>query len=283
MAMNWTTVVLAAVLVVAGCSVPPASNGDAVAGSAADPQLAAFIAKIRAVDNHTHVNSVTPGDSDYDALPLDPIAPFELPVRLRNESPIWPPALKVLYGYPHGDLSDAHVADLRALVKRTMDAERDNFPAWVLDRIGTEVMLANRIAMGPGLASPRFRWVSYVDALIFPLSNNAEAKTTTDREKLFPLEDKLLKRYLSDLHLARIPSTLDAYLEAVVTPTLEAQRRAGCIAVKFEAAYLRSLDFAPATSEDAAKIYARYATAGEPSHAEYKTLQDFLFRFIAHE
>jgi predicted TIM-barrel fold metal-dependent hydrolase len=137
--------------------------------------------------------------------------------------------------------------------------------------------------MGPGLAPPRFRWVSYVDALIFPLSNNAEAKATPDRAKLFPLEDRLLKRYLSDLHLTRMPSTLAAYLETVVTPTLEAQRRGGCVAVKFEAAYLRSLDFAETTTEAAAKIYARYAPGGEPSHEDYKTLQDFLFRFVARE
>jgi predicted TIM-barrel fold metal-dependent hydrolase len=281
--MKWTIVGLVVTLVVAGCSAPPGSGGDALRSSAADSQLAAFIARIRAVDNHTHVNSVTPGDSDYDALPLDPLAPFELPVRVRNESPIWPPALKALYGYPHGDLSEAHAAELRPSVKRTMDAQGDKFPAWALDRIGTEVMLANRIAMGPGLAPPRFRWVSYVDALIFPLSNSAEAMATPDREKLFPLEDRLLKRYLSDLHLPNIPSTLEAYLETVVTPTLEAQRRGGCVAVKFEAAYLRTLDFAEATREDAAKIYARYAARGEPSHADYKTLQDFLFRFVARE
>lgn len=281
--MNWTIAALGAALVVAGCSAPAGHDGDGSRDAPADSQLAAFIAGIRAVDNHTHVNSVTPGDSDYDALPLDPVAPFELPVRLRNESPIWPFALKALYGYPHEDLSDAHVADLRASVKRTKDAQRDNFPTWVLDRIGIDVMLANRIAMGAGLAPPRFRWVSYVDALMFPLSNNAQAKTTPDREKLFPLEDRLLERYLSDLHLARIPSTLDAYLRTVVTPTLEAQRRAGCIAVKFEAAYLRSLDFAAAATEDAARIYARHAAGGEPSHRDYKTLQDFLFRFVARE
>lgn len=280
--MKGTLAALAAALAV-GCSAPSGRDGDAARGSAADSQLVAFIARIRAVDNHTHVNSVTPGDSDYDALPLDPVAPFELPVRVRNESPIWPPALKALYGYPHDDLSEAHVVDLRASVKRTIDAQRDKFPEWVLDRIGVDVMLANRIAMGPGLAPPRFRWVSYADALIFPLSNIAEAKTTPDRQKLFPLEDKLLKRYLADLHLTRIPATLEAYLETVVTPTLEAQSRARCVAVKFEAAYLRSLDFAEATREDAAKVYARYAAGGEPSHGDYKTLQDFLFRFVAGE
>ena len=281
--MKWTIAGLAGALVVAGCSAPLGRDDNAGRGPAADPQLAAFIAKIRVVDNHTHVNSVTPGDSDYDALPLDPVAPFELPVRVRNESPIWPPALKALYGYQYDDLSDSHRVELRASVKRTMDAQGDKFPAWALDRIGIEVMLANRVAMGPGLTPPRFRWVSYADALIFPLSNAAEAKATPDREKLFPLEDKLLQRYLFDLQLATIPPTLDAYLETVVRPTLETQRRAGCVAVKFEAAYLRSLDFAQATREDAARIYARYAAGGAPLAGDYKTLQDFLFRFVAQE
>jgi predicted TIM-barrel fold metal-dependent hydrolase len=72
-------------------------------------------------------------------------------------------------------------------------------------------------------------------------------------------------------------------LKTVVTPTLEAQRRGGCVAVKFEAAYLRSLDFAEASAERAGQIYAKYAGGGEPPSADYKLLQDFLFRYIARE
>jgi predicted TIM-barrel fold metal-dependent hydrolase len=68
-----------------------------------------------------------------------------------------------------------------------------------------------------------------------------------------------------------------------VTPTLEAQKRGGCLAVKFEAAYLRGLDFDVASPEDASRVYARYAGGGEPTHGEYKTLQDFLFRYVARE
>jgi predicted TIM-barrel fold metal-dependent hydrolase len=104
-----------------------------------------------------------------------------------------------------------------------------------------------------------------------------------DRKKLYPLEKKLLRRYLANLHLSVTPPTLDAYLTTVVTPVLEAQRRSGCVAVKFEAAYLRSLDFDDASRDAATAIYARYSHGGEPSHAEYKTLEDFLFRYIARE
>lgn len=88
---------------------------------------------------------------------------------------------------------------------------------------------------------------------------------------------------MSDLKITKRPETLDAYLKTVVTPTLEAQRRGGCVAVKFEAAFLRPLDFEEVPAATASKVYARYADGGEPSHADYKALQDFLFHYIARE
>ncbi len=255
----------------------------ASAQSPVDSSLLAFIRKIRVVDNHTHANSMAPKDTDSDALPLDGIPPGPTPVRIRADNvPLVPMAYRALYGYPYDDVTDLHVTELRGSVKQVMTREKLNFPTWVLDRIGTEVMIANRIAMGPGLAAPRFRWASYVDALMLPLSN-AGAATTPDQRVLYPLEDKLLRRYLADLHVAKVPATLDAYLKTVVTPTLESQSKAGCVAVKFEAAYLRSLDFDDASAADARRIYAKYADRGVPGRAEYKTLQDYLFRYIARE
>lgn len=246
-----------------------------------DPALADVIARIRAVDNHTHVNSTAPVDSD--ALTLDVLPPFDMPVRLRADNPEWIAAYRAMYGYSHPDLAEAHLAELRQTIVQVIKEQGDRFPESVLDKIGTEVMLANRIEMGPGLAPPRFRWVSYLDALMLPLSTKLEAAGTPDREKLYPLEDKLLRRYLGDLNLSERPATLDDYLRSVVTATLERQRQAGSVAVKFEAAYLRSLDFGEASGAEAARIYARYVSGGEPSHAQYKTLQDFLFRYIARE
>lgn len=262
----------------------PGSGGDPKSQAVSvDPGLEAFIAKVRAVDNHTHVNSVAPDDSDFDALPLDALLPFPFPVRLRPDSPSWLAADRALYGYPHADWSNAHVKDLRAARERLAREQGARFPEWVLDQVGIEVMLANRVAMGPGLAPPRFRWVSYVDALMLPLSTKAEAATSPDRAKLYPYEEKLLRRYLADLGVAKLPATLDAYLRTVVTPTLDRQRKAGCVAVKFEAAYLRSLDFDDVPLATASRVYSRYVAAGAPPPAEYKALQDFLFRYIARE
>ena len=271
-------------IVVAACGQPPPREATIPpARDAVDAGLAAFIANIRAVDNHTHVNSTAPADADYDALPLDGLPPFDLPATVRPDYAGWIAAYKGLYGYPHGDLSDAHRADLRAAMSRVIQEQKDKFPEWVLDQIGTEVMLANRIAMGPGLASPRFRWVSFADALMLPLSSRAEAAVTPDRAALYPLEHKLLARYLADLQIAKLPATLDEYQRAVVTATLERQRQNGCVAVKFEAAYLRALDFGEASADAAGRIYARYVNGGDPSRADYKQLQDHLFRYIARE
>lgn len=253
------------------------------AQSAIDPDLAKFVATIKAVDNHSHVNSTASGDPDSDALPLDGLPPFLLPVRARPENPEWIAGYKALYGFPYDDLSAPHLSELRAAMQRVAKEQGDRFPEWALDQIGTEVMVANRIAMGPGLAPPRFVWASYVDALMLPLSTRAERAGNGDYAVLYPFEEKLLARYLKDLGIAALPPTLDAYLATVVTATLERQRKAGCIAVKFEAAYLRKLDFDDPDEGAARKVYAKYVAAGEPAHAEYKTLEDFLFRYIARE
>ena len=118
---------------------------------------------------------------------------------------------------------------------------------------------------------------------MFPLSTKAEAAVTPDREKLFPLEDQLLKKYLADLNIKKLPSTLDGYLQQIVTATLEAQKKGGCMAVKFEAAYLRSLDFEKADKRSASRVYSQFINGGEPSHEKYKLLQDFIFYHIARE
>jgi hypothetical protein len=253
------------------------------AQSPVDTSLAAFIATIRAVDNHTYVNTIVRGDSEYDALPLEGLPPFPNPVRLRPDNPEWLDAYRALYGFAYSDLSEPHLAELRGTMQRIARERGAGFPEWVLDQVGTEVMLANRVAMGPGLAPPRFRWVSYVDALMLPLSTRAERAATPDYRALYPFEERLLRRYLSDLGLARLPRTLDAYLRNVVTPTLERQRQGGAVAVKFEAAYLRALDFRDVPVAVARRIYARYAAGGIPPHADYQALEDYLFRYIARE
>ncbi|MGZ4818342.1 MAG: amidohydrolase family protein, partial [Terriglobales bacterium] len=216
-----------------------------------DPALLAEIQQIKAIDNHTHVMKVVAAgeqDTEFDALPCDPLEPSGSPTMTRPENPAFMKAWKALYNYPYDDSSPQHLRELMAAKDRVRREQGENFPTWVLDRLNIQTMFANRVAMGPGLKPPRFRWVPYDDALMFPL-NNAAMADTPDRKIFYALEEKLLRRYLSDLQVARPPASLDEYVARVVLPTLQRQKQSGAVAVKFEAAYLRALDFAPANRD----------------------------------
>ena len=257
------------------------------AQTTADPRLVAEIAKIKAIDNHAHplrygAEGEKP-DDEYDALPLEGLAPFALPPRLNPANPEYIGAWRALFGYKHDDMSEAHIKELTAAKQRAMRERGDGYPAWVLDQLGIETMFANRVAMGRGLMAPRYRWVSFVDALMVPLNNKAAGRSNPDDRVFYSGEDKLLKRYLAESKVAALPATLDQYLTKVVTSTLERQKGDGAIGVKFEAAYLRSLDFDDAPEGEARRIYSKYVRGGEPPAVEYKVLQDYLFRYIARE
>ena len=252
-----------------------------------DRDLLAEIMKIKAIDNHAHpvkyVSQGEPADTEFDALPLDAIAAFPLPVRLSPTNQEFIRAWHDLYGYFYQDMSEAHVRELLNAKQAVLKQRGDGTPAWILDRLNIETMFANRVAMGRGLNPPRFRWVPFDDALIFPLSNEAQKRFNADYKGFYPGEEKLLKRYLGDLNLRALPATLEAYLKSVVTPTLERQKRNGAVAIKYEAAYLRKLDFDNPDEARAHLTYARYVRGGEPPPADYKALQDFLFFYIARE
>lgn len=256
------------------------------AQAGADPLLAAEIAKIKAIDNHTHVTRVVgPGEEDheYDALPFELLESFPLMVRIRPDNLEYVRAWRALYGYRYTDMSEAHVRELTNIKRRVRMQHGDGYPAWVLDQLGIQTMLANRIAMGRGLTPPRFRWVSYIDPLVLPLSNEVAKRANLDYRAFYPAEERLLKRYLSDLNLNALPSTLKDYLSKVVVPTLDRQKRDGAIAVKFEIAYLRGLDFANPLESEASRVYERWVKGGEPPPLDYKMLQDFLFRYVSRE
>lgn len=257
------------------------------AQTTADPQIVAEIAKIKAIDNHAHpLRYVAEGDKpddEYDALPLEGLEPFGLPPRLSPTNPEYIGAWRALFSYRYDDMGEAHLKELTGAKQRVLRERGEEYCSWVLDQTGIETMLANRVAMGRGLKTPRFRWVSFVDALMIPLNNEASRRENPDYKVFYAGEDKLLKRYMTESKVAALPVTLNEYLKNVVTATLERHKRDGAVAAKFEAAYLRRLDFDEASEPEARRVYAKYAKGGEPPAAEYKTLQDYLFRYIARE
>jgi hypothetical protein len=242
---------LPAVMLFAACSREPAP--------AIDAQLAAEIANIKAIDNHAHPVLAAEGDREFDALPVDNMEAQSDPVSMRP-----------------GAFRTPLTAEAKTAAKKQ---HGEQYPAWVLDQMGVDVMLANRVAMGTSIQPPRFRWVPYADALIFPLDNGLAAAKNSDRKAFFALEDKLRARYFAESGVASLPPTLAEYVARVVTPTLERHKQGGAIAEKFEAAYLRSLAFDAVDAAQADRIYRQ----GAPSAADYKMLQDYLFRYIAAE
>ncbi len=232
--------------------------------AAIDPQLAREIAAIKAIDNHAHpVRPTAAGemaDNEFDALPVDNLEPQSDPIRQRPKSPTVAAAHAELFGSDKAAVVKAHATD---------------YATFMLDKMGIETMLSNRVAMGPGLPSARFLWVPFADALMYPLDNASLIKTP-DQKSFFPLEDKLLKRYYAESGVSGKPATLGDYLEKVVRGTLERHKKGGAIAEKFEMAYLRTLVVGDPTRAQAEKGYAGSA-------ADYTALQDYIFRYIVAE
>jgi len=276
-----------ACLLLLAATVVPAHAWAQPAPDDVDPQLARLIASIPAIDHHAHPvlpppNLVT--DRNFDALPVDNMEPETDPVAWRPDSLQLADAWSALWHFAEvPPLSPEAMKRLAASRDKVRAQQGEHYATWVLDQAHIGLMLANRVSLGPGVEPPRFRWVPYIDPLVFPLDNTDLAAANPDRKQFFALEDKLRAQYLQAAAAPRLPPTLEGYLAKVVTPTLERQHAQGAIAEKFEIAYLRGLDFAEPTREQAARAYSRWIGRPHPDAADYKLLQDYLFRFIAGE
>jgi len=235
------------------------------------------ISQIKIFDHHAHPGFGDDPDVDAQATP-----PQHLPLRARETNPELVLAVKALFGYPYSDMSEEH---MRWLGEKSAAAEKNGGTAYfdrILDTCGIEASVANRVAMAPYLNPKRFRWVFFVDSFLFPLDNRLVTGANPDEGVYIPLQEKVLHRYMRQAGLDRLPDTFDRYL-AFVTRILEENQKQGGIAVKFEAAYFRSLYFGDPPREAAAEVYQKYRTGGVPAAEEYKVFQDHVFRYLITE
>ena len=251
-------IVVVPLLFLSACTAPRG------AGPNVDAQIAAEIARIKAIDNHAHPVRPTldgePPDHEYDALPVESLEAQSEPIRQRPGSPELLAAHREIFG-----------GDKPAAARKY---GRD-YAAQVLDRLNIETMLANRVAIGPGLTTPRFLWVPFADALMYPLPTDPLIHNS-DQKAFFALEARLLQRYYAESGIAVRPATLGDYLDKVVRATLERHKSAGAVAEKFEMVYLRPLTIGNPARADAEQVYAT-------GRGDYTALQDYIFRFIATE
>ncbi len=236
------------------------------------------IERIRMFDHHA--NPAFPDDADVDIAPPPPGAS---PLRLREDNPENVAAAKALFGFPYSDLAGDHakwLVEKKAALKKEFAGPQ--YFDHILDLVGIETSLANRVMMAPYLDPARFKWVFFGDCYMFPFDNAGLAARNPDEAAYMPLQTKLLNRYGDLVGVRGRPATLDEYL-AFVSRSLEDNKRRGGVALKFEAAYFRSLFFADPSREAAAAVYAKYHAGGVPSSVDYKTLQDFVFRHLVSE
>jgi hypothetical protein len=250
-----------------------------------DADIVSYVNSIKAIDNHSHITALDRDhDKGYDQLRCDVLPPaVGLPPANLRFGPEQQAVYKTLYGFDAKTGSDAEIKKVMEMELAARREHGDGFYAWVMEKAGLETAFANRTTMPSEMKAPLIRWVPYEDALLFPLNNSKAKALNPDRRALFGMTEDLLNSYLREAGLNHVPATLDVYVEKVVRGTLQKQKAKGAVAVKFEAAYLRALDFAPASNAEAAHVYAKFAVGGIATPAEYKTLQDFLFKQIAME
>jgi hypothetical protein len=237
------------------------------------------IEKIPAFDHHAHPGFAD--DPDVDAMAAPP--EFSEAVRTRDDNPELIVAAKALFGYPYADLSPEHAKWLVA--KKT--ELRKQYPGtayfdMILDKINTESSAANRAMMPDYLDAKRFPWVFFVDSFMWPFNNQRETARNSDDGVYIPLQEKMLHRWMQQENVSKLPPDFDGYLK-FISQVLEDNRNKGGIAIKFEVAYFRPTSFGDPTHDQAADLYARYVTGGIPSEKDYRTFQDYIFRFLVEE
>jgi hypothetical protein len=236
------------------------------------------IDKIAIYDNHAHPGFAD--DSDVDAMASPP---EENPVlRLRDDNPEFIAASKALFGYPYNDFKPEHA---KWLAEKKKAAEQSGNPAYfngILDKLHVEICLANRAAMPAYLDPTRFHWVFFVDSFFYPFDNRDQTASTPDMGVYIPLQEKMLARYRKQEGMEGLPADLAGY-ESFVRKTLAENQKRGGVAMKFEAAYFRSLYFSDPPRAQAEAIYAKYRAGGIPSADEYRIFQDYIFRRLIDE
>jgi hypothetical protein len=235
------------------------------------------IEKIPIFDHHAH-----PGYSDDPDVDAMAAPPGIYALRIRDTNPELITAAKALFGYPYDDLSPEHG---KWLVQKKAELKKEKGSAYfsdILDKLNIEQGVANRAMMADYLDPKRFVWVFFVDSFMWPFDNQRERSRNADEEVYLPLQEKMLHRWMEQEGLSKLPVDFAEYLK-FVSRTLEDNEKKGGIAMKFEVAYFRSTKFSDPAREDAQDIYERFAGGGIPSEAEYRTFQDFMFRYLIRE
>jgi len=235
------------------------------------------IENIPIFDHHAHPGFADDPDVDTMASP-----PGSAALRTRDTNPELVAASKALFGYPYNDLSPEHAKWLVQKKAELKKAQGNAYFSNLLDKLNIEQGVANRAMMADYLDPKRFPWVFFADSFMWPFDNQHERARNRDEEVYLPLQEKMLHRWMQQENVDKLPPDFAGYL-AFVSRVLGDNQKKGGIAMKFEVAYFRSTRFADPTREQAEDVYQRFVSGGVPSEQEYRTFQDYVFRFLVRE
>lgn len=234
---------------------------------------------IAAFDHHAHPGFADDADVDAMAAP-----PGSAAFRERDTNPELVAAAKALWGYPYADFSPEHS---KWLVQKKAEMKKQYagtaYFNMLLDKLNFDRSVANRAMMADYLDAKRFPWVFFVDSFLWPFDNAKETSRNGDQQVYIPLQEKMLKRWMQQEKVSALPASFGDYLKFVSQVLEDNQKNKGGIAIKFEVAYFRPLHFNDPPREQAEAIYKKYVKGGVPSEAEYRTFQDYVFRFLVTE
>jgi hypothetical protein len=239
-------------------------------------RLVVEIDKIPMYDNHAHPGFADDSDVDAMAAPPDESPTF----RLRDDNPEFVAAAKSLFGYPYDDFKPEHSKWLADKKNAAKQAGGTAYFDGILDKLNVQICLANRAMMAPYLDPKRFHWVFFGDSFFYPFDNSQQTASTPDMGVYVPLQEKMLARWKKQEGIVGLPADLAGY-EEFVRGTMADNQKHGGVAIKFEAAYFRTLYFTDPPRSQAEAIYAHYHGGGVPNADEYRIFQDYIFRVIA--
>jgi hypothetical protein len=235
--------------------------------------------KIAAFDHHAHPGFADDPDVDAMASP-----PGSAAFRERDTNPELVAAAKALWRYPYDDFSPEHS---KWLVEKKSEVKKQ-YPGtayfnMLLDKLNFDRGVANRAMMADYLDPKRFPWVFFADSFMWPFDNSQQAGRNTDQKVYIPLQEKMLKRWVQQEKLSSLPPSLNDYLKFITQVLEDNQKNKGGIAMKFEVAYFRPLHFGDPPASQAEGIYRKYVKGGVPSEQDYRTFQDYIFRYLITE
>lgn len=226
-------------------------------------------------DNHSHPGYADDTDVDAMASPPDESATL----RLRDDNPEFVAGAKALFLYPYDDFQPGHA---KWLADRKKAAEQGGGVAYfdeLLDKLNVDICLANRAMMAPYLNPKRYHWVFFGDAFFYPFDNSGQRASTPDMGVYVPLQEKMLSRWKKQEGQEGLPADLGGYEDFIRRTMADNQKRGG-VAIKFEAAYFRSLYFSDPPRAHAEAVYNKYREGGVPTEGEYRQFQDYIFRVM---